>query len=75
MLKRALVKEAADWYAELCADEVSEAVLQTWQTWREQSADHQLAWQQVELLRGRLQDVPDRVSAVVIRNLCPLSQP
>lgn len=64
-MKRTLLKEAAQWYAEFCSDDISRNDLEAWQRWVSQSEEHAWAWQQVEKLQGRLQMMPGRVSAAV----------
>lgn len=64
-MKRTLLKEAAQWYAEFCSDDISRNDLEAWQRWVSQSEDHAWAWRQVEQLQGRLQVVPGRMSVAV----------
>lgn len=64
-MKRILLKEAAQWYAEFCSDDICRNDLEAWQQWVSQSEEHAWAWRQVEQLQGRLQGMPGRVSVAV----------
>ncbi|MGE8655136.1 MAG: FecR domain-containing protein [Achromobacter sp.] len=54
---------AAQWYARLCADDVSAADLAAHGRWLAADPEHARIWRQVERLRGTLQAAPARLAA------------
>ncbi|MEM1144583.1 MAG: FecR domain-containing protein [Pseudomonadota bacterium] len=46
--KQDILQQAADWFATLADDEVSEQDRAAWRQWLDKHQDHQLAWQYVE---------------------------
>ncbi len=57
-----VVYRAAEWLVELQAQGVTEEVRKSWQRWRDANPDHELAWQRVEALSGKLQTLPAPVA-------------
>lgn len=60
--QRLALKMAAQWFATLCAGEVSAQQSQKWQHWYQQHEDHRWAWQRVEALQGKLHAMPASLS-------------
>ncbi|MBP2167276.1 transmembrane sensor [Erwinia toletana] len=60
--QRLALKMAAQWFATLCAGEVSPQQTQKWQLWYQQHEDHRWAWQRVESLQGQLHSMPGSFS-------------
>lgn len=60
--QRLALKMAAQWFATLCAGEVTPQQSQKWQLWYQQHEDHRWAWQRVESLQGQLQSMPGSFS-------------
>lgn len=56
--QRLALKMAAQWYATLCAGEISPQLSSKWQQWYQQHEDHRWAWQRVESLQGQLRTLP-----------------
>lgn len=53
-----ILKSAAQWYALLCSEDVTEQQKQAHDAWLKADPAHIHAWQQVETLRRQLQSVP-----------------
>ncbi len=68
----AVREQAAQWWVELQSDEASEDMRCRCRAWRSAHADHERAWQRLEALGGRLQQVP---SAIAHATLAPAAQP
>ncbi|SOE49635.1 FecR domain-containing protein [Orrella dioscoreae] len=68
----AVLAQAADWFARLCAGDATARERQAWQAWREASDTHRQAWARVEAISQRfapLQAVPDpRAAATAYRS-------
>ena len=60
--QRQALKMAAQWFALLCDENVTEHQRQQWQVWHQQNEDHRWAWQRVEALQSQLQGVPGKFS-------------
>ncbi|HGM7031561.1 TPA: ferric citrate uptake sigma factor regulator FecR [Serratia liquefaciens] len=60
--QRQALKMAAQWFALLCDENVTEHQRQQWQAWHQQNEDHRWAWQRVEALQRQLQGVPGKFS-------------
>lgn len=60
--QRQALKMAAQWFALLCDENVTEHQQQQWQAWHQQNEDHRWAWQRVEALQSQLQGVPGKFS-------------
>lgn len=60
--QRQALKMAAQWFALLCDENVTEHQRQQWQAWHQQNEDHRWAWQRVEALQSQLQSVPGKFS-------------
>lgn len=60
--QRQALKMAAQWFALLCDENVTERQQQQWQAWHQQNDDHRWAWQRVEALQSQLQGVPGKFS-------------
>ncbi|CAI0843676.1 fec operon regulator FecR [Serratia liquefaciens] len=60
--QRLALKMAAQWFALLCDENVTEHQRQQWQAWHQQNEDHRWAWQRVEALQSQLQGVPGKFS-------------
>jgi len=60
--QRLSLKMAAQWFATLCAGEVTPQQNLKWQQWLAQSEDHRWAWQRVESLQGQLHNMPGKFS-------------
>lgn len=60
--QRKALKMAAQWFALLCDENVTEHQRQQWQAWHQQNEDHRWAWQRVEALQSQLQGVPGKFS-------------
>lgn len=56
--QRLALKMAAQWFATLCAGEVTPQQHARWQQWLQQHDDHRWAWQRVESLQGQLKSMP-----------------
>ena len=57
------VAAAAQWYARLCADDVSPADIAAHGRWLAADPEHERVWRQVERLRGTLGSAPARLAA------------
>lgn len=57
------ITAAAQWYARLCADEVSGADMAAHGRWLAADPEHERVWRQVERLRGTLGSAPARLAA------------
>lgn len=57
-----LIAEAAEWLVEIQEGQLNAEQQQKFEQWKNQSAEHQRAWQQAEQLQHYLNDVPDNVS-------------
>lgn len=57
------IATAAQWYARLCADDVTPADLAAHGRWLAQDPEHARIWRQVERLRGTLGAAPARLAA------------
>ncbi|NMU94092.1 DUF4880 domain-containing protein, partial [Achromobacter ruhlandii] len=57
------IAAAAQWYARLCADDVSAADVAAHGRWRAADPEHARIWRQVERLRGTLGAAPARLAA------------
>jgi len=60
-LKRAALKAAAQWHAQLCSDDATAGEREAWAIWHAAHETHRWAWQQVELLRGRIQQQREKL--------------
>lgn len=60
--QRQALKMAAQWFALLCDENVTEHQRQQWQAWHQQNENHRWAWQRVEALQSQLQGVPGKFS-------------
>ncbi|AMG97802.1 DUF4880 domain-containing protein [Serratia liquefaciens] len=60
--QRQALEMAAQWFALLCDENVTEHQRQQWQAWHQQNEDHRWAWQRVEALQRQLQGVPGKFS-------------
>ena len=60
--QRQALEMAAQWFALLCDENVTEHQRQQWQAWHQQNEDHRWAWQRVEALQSQLQGVPGKFS-------------
>lgn len=60
--QRQALKMAAQWFALLCDENITEHQRQQWQAWHQQNEDHRWAWQRVEALQSQLQGVPGKFS-------------
>ena len=56
--KKQAIREAAGWYAVLCADEVSDQERQNHECWLEASTANQQAWQQIGRLQQQMGGLP-----------------
>lgn len=62
----AILHEAAVWLARLADGELDAQEWESLRAWRARSAAHERAWQQAELLRGRIADVPPMVGRTTL---------
>lgn len=53
-ISSAIADQAAEWLTLLMSGEVSKQELHDWQQWRIAHADHERAWQHIEIITGRL---------------------
>ncbi len=58
-----VIRQAAQWYAQLCSGQTSDADRDRWALWLQAHPDHMRAWQRIELLSGRLRALPTHLSA------------
>lgn len=68
-MNRDAIKAAAEWHALLCADDVAPSDLAAHARWLDAHADHRWAWQQVQLLRGKLGTLPDPAAASALQHV------
>lgn len=61
------IAAAAQWYARLCADDVSAADLAAHERWLAADPEHARVWRQVERLRGALGAAPARLAADTLK--------
>ncbi|GGM22359.1 FecR domain-containing protein [Pseudomonas asuensis] len=54
----AVLEQAAEWFAVLSADDVSDQERAQWQLWLAESSQHALAWQRVEIISHHFQRIP-----------------
>lgn len=64
--EQAALQAAITWYAQLSSGEASEADHIAWQAWRDQSTDHETAWQQVERITGKFERVPAQLGIATL---------
>ncbi len=58
-ISRDAIKQASVWMARLWADDVTEQDKQAFQAWRTVNTDNEFAWQQLEILQQKFNNVPD----------------
>ncbi len=61
------MEEAAQWFAELAADEVDPATERAWQRWLQADTRHAVAWARVEEISARFSALPTSGRAVLAR--------
>ncbi|WP_295513677.1 DUF4880 domain-containing protein [uncultured Pseudomonas sp.] len=61
------LEEAAQWFAELAADEVDPATERAWQRWLQADTRHAVAWARVEEISARFSALPTSGRAVLAR--------
>lgn len=59
----AVLQQAADWFARLRDECVSEQDRLAWQHWLDAQPQHRQAWQRVELISGQFERLPQRQAA------------
>lgn len=64
--EQAALQAAIRWYAQLSSGEASVADHAAWQAWREQSAVHDAAWQRVEAITGKFEQVPAQLGIATL---------
>jgi len=62
----AVLQQAAQWYARLGADDVSESDRERWQRWLEGATAHRAAWQQVEAISRQFGQLPATPAMAVL---------
>ncbi|AOY00440.1 FecR domain-containing protein [Jeongeupia sp. USM3] len=60
---RAALRQAAAWYAQFCSGEATATDTADWQAWLAAAPAHRAAWQRVEQLQARLQQLPTQIAA------------
>jgi len=65
-MKRAAIKAAAEWHAQLCADDTGPDQYVAHERWLQSAAEHRWAWQQVLALRARLDTLPGPHAAAAL---------
>ncbi|MBM3117328.1 FecR domain-containing protein [Jeongeupia naejangsanensis] len=60
---RAALRQAAAWYAQFCSGEATASDTADWQAWLAAAPAHRAAWQRVEHLQARLQQLPAPIAA------------
>lgn len=58
-----VLQQAADWFALLRDERVSELDRQAWQRWLDAQPQHRQAWQRVEAISGQFERLPQRQAA------------
>jgi len=66
-MNREAIKAAAEWHAQLCADDAGPEHHAAHEHWLRAHADHRWAWQQLETLRGKLGALPGPAAASTLR--------
>lgn len=64
--QRKALSAAAQWVAQLGAEDASSADHRAWQDWYRADPDHQWAWSRVQALQTRLRAVPGTLSAATL---------
>lgn len=62
-MNRDAIKAAAEWHAQLCADDAGPEDRAAHERWLQAHADHRWAWQQLQTLRGKLGALPGGAAA------------
>lgn len=60
-----VLEQAAQWFALLASEQVSDKQREAWQLWLASSPAHQVAWQQVQQISGQFQALPVAQRGVV----------
>jgi transmembrane sensor len=68
-----VAERALEWVLELQGDPVSPAVVQAWVRWCAEHPDHELAWQRIESVRGKLRPLASPVHSAIAQ--ATLTQP
>jgi transmembrane sensor len=64
---RRVLREAAGWYSQLCAGEVSPKDNAAWQRWLAQGCEQQWAWSRIEHLQQQMQLAPAHMTRQVLQ--------
>jgi transmembrane sensor len=62
----AVLKQAAEWFAVLRSDDVSETDRARWRDWLEGNPEHRSAWQRVESISGKFDSLPEEIAREVL---------
>ncbi len=67
--KRQALREAAQWFAQLCASPDDPALEQRWQAWHGDRAEHRWAWERLASLQTRIGQVPQQLGWQVMEQV------
>lgn len=67
--QRLALRDAAQWFAKLCANPDDPALQAQWQAWHGRSSEHQWAWQRLTELQAQLGSVPQHLAWQVMDKL------
>jgi transmembrane sensor len=62
----AIARQAVQWWVELRSNELSAARRALWQRWRAADPVHEAAWQRIELVGGRLAEIPSPLAKAAL---------
>ncbi|WP_437879783.1 FecR domain-containing protein [Pseudomonas sp. LRF_L74] len=60
--QRRALRDAAQWFAQMCANPDDPAIQHQWQAWHARQAEHQWAWQRLTELQAQLGSVPQQLA-------------
>lgn len=66
-MEREILRAAAQWHAQFCSGEATDADRLAWSAWLNADPGHRRAWARVEALQSQLQQMPGSLSANALR--------
>ncbi|MDH2432724.1 FecR domain-containing protein [Pokkaliibacter sp. MBI-7] len=61
-----IARQAVQWWVDLQADDLTVELEQRLQQWRDADSEHERAWQRIESIHGRWQQVPGRLARATL---------
>ncbi|MRW82697.1 DUF4880 domain-containing protein [Pseudoduganella sp. FT26W] len=65
--EHAVLRQAAEWFAVLYADDASAAEREAWQRWLDAAPEHQLAWQKIEAVNQQFGMLPSEPALAALK--------